>query len=156
MVAALVITGLAACQKESVTLPDGEAETNDLAEVKVGTSPRVYPKFYDLLALGIVECMGEGGNCLPEVVVSRSRTAAMDAVWEAIISGDRARITSTFQGNATMLAEFMQPSHRSGVMNGTYQATGTAAVPGRSPERYLKISRAGELIAVYPLKNAPR
>jgi hypothetical protein len=104
--------------------------------------------------MGLVACEGEGGNCLPEVVVRPSKAPVIAEVWEVVMRGEQNSIAAAFEKASESLAEFMEAEHLSGVIDGSLEASGTWAIPGESPERYLKILKEGDPVAVYPLKNA--
>jgi hypothetical protein len=79
----------------------------------------------------------------------------IDNVWFAVLSGDRTRIITAFEGETAVLSKFMLAEDLQGVISGAYTVTGKAAQPGSTPERYLLIHKDGQLLTAYPLVDKP-
>lgn len=95
------------------------------------------------------DCNGSGGNCLPDVLVTRLHQPTVDDVITAIRSGVQSDIKAAFSANSTVLANYLAGSDISAVISGAAVAT---TERGSHGERFIIIrDLQGAITAAYPL-----
>ncbi|MBS1936992.1 MAG: hypothetical protein JSS84_04185 [Bacteroidetes bacterium] len=140
----------ASCQKEEEALPtNGDGLV--AATVKASSYRVLYCTGCDQNGLNCQQCScsGSGGNCLPDVVVSRMDRPQVDNVFTAIGTGVQATIVSAFTSNKSVLAKYLANTDIDAVINGTARAI---AEPGPNNSRFILIrDLQGKVTAAYPL-----
>lgn len=152
MALALIIPALTGCQKEEPVAPGPRSEAAPAGDLKYYAGRELsYSSLNQKWG-----CFYPPGNCLMPVEITREKAMAFDGIWAAVQTGDKATISTAFGTGSATLSGFMQEEDLAGVIDGTREATGLTNTPGSSPERFLKISRNGTLVAVYPWVNAKK
>lgn len=94
-------------------------------------------------------CVYPAGNCLPEVVITRLHSPAMNNVFIAVRSRVQADIVSAFITHRSMLENYMYGNDVNDVITGSLLAS---AAKGEHGEQFMVLKDAnGTTISAYPM-----
>jgi hypothetical protein len=158
-IAAIASIYLVSCQKASVN-PNKTNETstittstneNNLLSARTPTMADTRYRYF--WGVDYPCCTGQGGNCLPDVVITgRAAQNTIQNILDVIASGNQIDIQATFTQNYSFLDEFLITSDLNAVIDGSLIPSTVSNSQTGIKFMVLKNPITSQITVVYPFK----